>query len=215
MGNDGGSVLSRKDLVKLEKKGKTSSEIFEAKQLNSVDIWSKCAFSGELLRSPIVSDYRGKLYNKEAILEWLLSPQDFTPLQKDLISHVKSIRDVVPLEFSEENGQWVCPVTKKSIKEECSTVKFVYLVPCGHVFAESAIKNIPGNTCPSCDTNYEDSNVITINTFDGDEKQSLEKRMDQLVSQSLTHSLKPVKSTKKPKKVKKLQNAKATGKVSK
>ena len=34
--------------------------------------WSSCRLSGELLAPPVVADYLGRLYNKDAVLEFLL-----------------------------------------------------------------------------------------------------------------------------------------------
>ena len=69
---------------------------------------------------------------------------------------VNSIRDVVEVKFQTEGEdnkdhsslpaltQWVCPITKKALGPG---VKTVYLVPCGHAFLESAIKEMGGENC--------------------------------------------------------------------
>jgi len=44
----------------------------------------------------------------------------------------------------ERVGGWVCPVTGREMDEGA---RFVYLVPCGHVFSESALKNVQDTQC--------------------------------------------------------------------
>lgn len=41
-------------------------------------------------------------------------------------------------------SKWVCPITNKRLGPG---VKVVYLVPCGHAFTETAIKEMPGENC--------------------------------------------------------------------
>ena len=40
--------------------------------------------------------------------------------------------------------KWVCPITKKILGPG---VKAVYLVPCGHAFLASVVKEMPGENC--------------------------------------------------------------------
>lgn len=70
-----------------------------------------------------------------------------------LCGRVKGLRDVVELKFevdSErgENGDrregWICPVTARVLGPG---VKSVYLVPCGHVFAEEAVRQLKEDKC--------------------------------------------------------------------
>lgn len=74
-----------------------------------------------------------------------------------LCGRVKGLRDVVELKFevdSERRAQvtgkneyregWICPVTAKQLGPN---VKSVYLVPCGHVFSEEAIRQLKGDKC--------------------------------------------------------------------
>lgn len=69
---------------------------------------------------------------------------------------VKGIRDVVEVRFQVEDqtepkpsgesdpSKWVCPITKKRLGPG---VKAVYLVPCGHAFLESVVKEMPEENC--------------------------------------------------------------------
>ena len=111
---------------------------------------------------PIVSDSSGVLYNKSSILESLIeaatSPEKAVEAENDeaFKLRVRSLRDVVDVKFQlgedsepEKPGmvsrsKWVCPITKKILGPG---VKAVYLVPCGHAFLESVIKEMPGEDC--------------------------------------------------------------------
>lgn len=66
---------------------------------------------------------------------------------------MNSLRDVVEVKFQREEvdedeklnvSKWVCPITNKQLGPG---VKAVYLVPCGHAFTETAIKEILGENC--------------------------------------------------------------------
>ena len=117
----------------------------------------------------MVSDYAGKLYNKDAILEYLLPEGDGSlgmtkaDCEAVLKGRVKGLKDVVEVKFHTEEGEeerstsakrgersgkkiqrWVCPITNKILGPN---VKAVYVVPCGHAFAEIAIKETAGDKC--------------------------------------------------------------------
>lgn len=69
MGNDGGSIARRDELVKV----KTSTISAKGKAKSSQKLrWTTCTLSKEPLREPVVGDALGRLYNKEAITEWLV-----------------------------------------------------------------------------------------------------------------------------------------------
>lgn len=126
--------------------------------------WSTCPLSHQPLKEPVVSDSSGKLYNKDAILEFLLPAGDGTPgvsksdNEEVLEGRVRSLRDVVQVKFqseerdaveksektSSEGPKWVCPITNKALGPG---VKAVYLVPCGHAFLESAVREVSGDKC--------------------------------------------------------------------
>ena len=123
--------------------------------------WVTCALSHRPLASPVVSDWSGKLFNKDAILESLiassgdkLGPQPSKEGQAEDV-HIGSLRDVVEVKFQAESDGghdesrksatgWVCPITNKPLGPG---VKAVYLVPCGHAFAETALKELSAEAC--------------------------------------------------------------------
>ncbi len=151
MGNDGGSIPTRRELVKEGARDLTTTQVKEIQTEQQEHHWSTCALSHEPLSSPVVSDALGTLYNKDAVLDRLLAAgeDDKADLQargETFKDRLRSLRDVVEVKFETETGRkkWMCPVTGKVLGPG---VKAVYLVPCGHAFAESAIKEMPGESC--------------------------------------------------------------------
>lgn len=67
MGNDGGSIARRDELVKV----KVTHTKADPAQLKRVK-WTLCHLSRQPLREPVVADGLGRLYNKEAIVNWLI-----------------------------------------------------------------------------------------------------------------------------------------------
>lgn len=201
MGNDGGSIQKRSDLVK-EAKADRQKELQD--QLNAKDVLNKCALSGKDLMDPIVSDYRGKLYNKDTILEWLLDRDSFGKAEQSRVSHITSIGDVVELKITrDDKGQWSCPIASTS------SGPYVYLVECGHVFSSGAMKALMGyddKQCPECSTAFDYANLTRINPT-AEQLTQQEERIKQLQSKGLSHSLKKKKDRKKRKKVAKEDKA--------
>lgn len=76
--------------------------------------------------------------------------------EKGFGARVKGLRDVVEVRFQVEDQiesklsgdpgplKWICPITKKRLGPG---VKAIYLVPCGHAFMESVVKEMPGENC--------------------------------------------------------------------
>ena len=162
----------------------------------SLTPWTHCALSGAPLDlDTVVSDWRGRLYNYEAVLNGLMpsdDPAEVTPASLG----ITSLRDVAKLKFSKNGDRLVCPI---SMKEIGPATRAVYLVPCGHVFAEVAITEIQESTCPECGEAFDRENSITILPTTEKAAQKLEKRIDDLRAKGLTHTLKKGKSDKKKK----------------
>jgi len=172
MGCDGGSIPRRDELVKQkQKEAKVDQNI-----LNRVH-WFTCALSKKTLVAPVVACRLGKLYNRDAILEFLLDRTAYG--DGDLIcKHIKSLKDVVTLQlesnpsFSESNSpsltnhdqepvsRYVCPIT---MKEMNGKHRFVYLDTCGCVMSEQAMKEVPSKTCIKCASPFQSLNVIVLN----------------------------------------------------
>lgn len=198
MGNDGGSIPKRRELVKNAARAPTISEL-KATVLESLGhAWKHCALSGDSLdKDAVVSDWKGKLYNYEAILRGLMpSDDDVVPDVTPASLGIRSLRDVAKIKFSQSEDRWVCPI---SMKEMGPGTKAVYIVPCGHAFAEVAIAEIQEKNCPECSEPYTDENIISILPTTEKEIQKLEARLESLRAKGLTHTLKKDKSEKKKK----------------
>jgi Rtf2 RING-finger len=207
MGNDGGSIPTRRELVKNAARNPNTSEL-KATQLEAqTHAWTYCPLSNRPLAAPIVSDCAGILYNKDAILEQLLPKDDDVPAsiikeKEDVLQgRVKGLRDVVEVNFTvikeSKASKKICPITSKELGP---STKAVYLVPCGHAFSEVAIREVAGETCVECNEPYTTENVIPILPRGKDEISKLLARANKLKEAGLTHSLKKAPGSKKRKK---------------
>ncbi|KAI4199459.1 MAG: hypothetical protein LQ350_004600 [Teloschistes chrysophthalmus] len=213
MGNDGGSIPTRRELVKEAAKDPSTTQVKETQTEKLQYYWAHCALSQKPLSLPIVSDSTGNLYNKDAILEHLISTnksgqEDNVASNERTSGTIRSLRDVVEVGFKveEEDGgiekkstelRLVCPVSGKTLGPG---VKAVYLVPCGHAFAESTVKEMAGDQCLECDAPYSPDNMIPILPSSTTEKDRLRERASKLQSMGLAHSLKKVPGSGKKRK---------------
>ncbi|KAL8755168.1 MAG: hypothetical protein Q9199_003843 [Rusavskia elegans] len=214
MGNDGGSIPTRRELVKEAAKDPNNTQVKETQTEKLQYYWSHCSLSQKPLSPPIVSDSTGNLYNKDAVLENLLNTskenQDGNVAGNERTSGtIKSLRDVAEVRFGidregEEDSKTrqselrlVCPVTGKRLGPG---VKAVYLVPCGHAFAETAVREMPGEQCLECNESYSTENVIPILPVSPADKDRLRDRLSKLQSEGLTHSLKKTPGSSKKRK---------------
>ncbi|KAI4256189.1 MAG: hypothetical protein LQ352_002194 [Teloschistes flavicans] len=223
MGNDGGSIPTRRELVKEAAKDPSTTQVKETQTEKLQYYWAHCALSQKPLSLPVVSDSTGNLYNKDAILEHLIGtnkngPEDNVASNEQTSGTIRSLRDIVEVGFKveeEDRGiatkstelRLVCPVSGKTLGPG---VKAVYLVPCGHAFAESAVKEMAGDQCLECNASYSPDNVIPILPASTADKDRLRERASRLQSTGLAHSLKKVPgSGKKRKKDKALKEEEA------
>ncbi|KAI9799624.1 MAG: hypothetical protein M1833_003939 [Piccolia ochrophora] len=215
MGNDGGSIPTRRELVKEAARTQTTAQLKETQQEQQTYNWTTCPVSHRPLTRPVVSDCAGKLYNKDAILEFLLPAQDEikkVDAEEVLKGRVKTLKDVVEIKFEMEQDEspdtndkvtakrekWVCPITRKELGP---AVKSVYLVPCGHAFSETAVKEVSGDSCLQCSEPYTTENEVAILPTNSMDIDKLVIRANDLRDRGLTHSLKKLSgSTKKRKK---------------
>ncbi|KAG0045443.1 hypothetical protein BGZ83_009342 [Gryganskiella cystojenkinii] len=172
MGCDGGSIPKRDELVKQKQKAAKVDQSI----LNRVH-WYFCTLSKKPLSTPVVACALGKLYNRDAILEFLLDRTAYGDGDQ-ICQHIKSLKDVVTLQlepnpsFSETSSnsltdhdkepvaRYVCPIT---LKEMNGKYRFVYLDTCGCVMSEVAMKEVPSKTCLKCTKPFESFNVIVLN----------------------------------------------------
>jgi hypothetical protein len=158
------SIPTRRELVKEAVRNPSTSQLKETLREQLEHLWSTCPLSHKELLPPIVSDAAGNLYNKDAVLQFLLMGDDAEGIsskadcEEVLKGRVRGLRDVVEVKFEldKEEGKprneidgrkkecWICPVTDKTFGPN---VKAVYLVPCGHAFSEEAIREMKGEKC--------------------------------------------------------------------
>jgi len=97
MGADGGSIVGRQELVVMAAKPTTQHDpkLAKAARVNT------CAISHQPLRPPIVMCGMGWMYNKEALIEYLLAKKSVP-----IFSHITGLKDVreVKLTWTNENG---------------------------------------------------------------------------------------------------------------
>ncbi|KAF3933733.1 hypothetical protein ABW19_dt0205385 [Dactylella cylindrospora] len=220
MGNDGGSIPTRRELVKSPTRQKTTSELRTQSSQNSTYHWTFCPLSKKPLESPISSDCLGRLFNKDAVLEWLVNKEEFGDGEEVMkVAGVKGLKDLVEVKFEVAKGDeakeaeavnvngngngsgkkefWVCPVTRKELGPGAHAV---YLVPCGHAFAEAAVKEIQEDVCLVCSEKFDKENgVVKINPTEPRDIEALKARVERLKELGLSHSLKKSSGKKRKK----------------
>lgn len=197
-------------MVKNAARDQNTSEV-KATQLEAqTHAWTYCPLSQRPLNEPIVSDSGGTLYNKDAVIEYLLPSED---VQEAVVKsdreevtggRIKGLRDVVEVKFEVEKAagqdkvsKRICPITSKELGP---TTKAVYVAPCGHSFSESALREITLSSltekvdedrlCLSCNTPYKAENIIPILPTTKEDINRLTGRALKLKESGLTHSLK-------------------------
>jgi hypothetical protein len=86
MGNDGGSIPDRRDLVKSKPKAEQADKANQNRAR-----WFFCALSKAPLTEPVVSCALGKLYNKDAIIEFLIERGKYGD-GEEICGHVKKVK---------------------------------------------------------------------------------------------------------------------------
>uniref|UniRef100_A0A9L0R8Y8 Replication termination factor 2 n=1 Tax=Equus caballus TaxID=9796 RepID=A0A9L0R8Y8_HORSE len=124
--------------------------------------WNYCTLSQEILRRPIVACELGRLYNKDAVIEFLLDKSSEKALGK-AASHIKSIKNVTELRLSDnpawegdkgntkgdkhddlQRARFICPVVGLEMN---GRHRFCFLRCCGCVFSERALREIKAEVC--------------------------------------------------------------------
>lgn len=199
MGNDGGSIPKRRELVKEAARLPTASQLKESALEQQSYLWTTDPITRLPLSTPIVSDHLGRLFNKDSIIEQLLSSSP-SPL---LSLTVSSLKDVVELHFlpSPEGKGFICPVTRSPLGPGN---KAVYSAVCGHVVSAVAERETSAaGTCSVCDIPREESDVIPVLPVGKEEIARLQTRIKRLREEGRTHSLKKAKGEKKKNKKRK------------
>ncbi|XP_014666108.1 PREDICTED: protein RTF2 homolog [Priapulus caudatus] len=180
MGCDGGTIPKRDELVRTKKKPEKVEKKVEREAK-----WKHCALTQEPLRDPVVSCELGRLYNKEAVLEYLLEKS-----HAEKAEHISSIKDVHTLKFTEnpaytgevaskgdgytdtETSKYICPVTSLEMN---GMHRFVFLLGCNCVLSDKALKELKTVKCVKCGSPYTQDDVIVINGSEEDVKDLRQK----------------------------------------
>ncbi|XP_034288957.1 replication termination factor 2 isoform X3 [Pantherophis guttatus] len=188
MGCDGGTIPKRHELVKGPRKVEKVD-----KNAELVAQWYYCTLSQEKLSRPIVACELGRLYNKDAVIEFLLDKSSDKVLV-EAASHIKSIKNVIELNLSDnpawtgdkgntkgdkyadiQSARFICPVVGLEMN---GRHRFCFLRNCGCVFSERALKEIKMETCHKCGIPFQDDDVIVLNGSKED-VEMLKKRMEE------------------------------------
>ncbi|KAL7750996.1 Replication termination factor 2 [Sorochytrium milnesiophthora] len=179
MGADGGSIPRRNELVKTKQKEQKADP-----HILAITQWFFCALSRQPLQQPIVSCGLGKLYNKDAVLQYLIDKAAFGEASA-VCPHIASLKDVVTLNLMPNpsgnasaandvpvtaiaasgdptmTAQFICPVSGREMNGKS---RFSYLWSCGCVFAEQAFRMVPSTVCMTCSRPFSASDdVIPLN----------------------------------------------------
>lgn len=128
--------------------------------------WLNCALSNEPLAEPCVVDLLGNLFNKEALVNALLSKK--LPKQ---FSYIKGLKDMVNIKLTGVAGddglsgdttsaRFQCPVSGLEFNGK---YKFFALRGCGHVVSAKALKEVKSSSCLVCHADVKESDRIVIN----------------------------------------------------
>ncbi|KAJ1981718.1 Replication termination factor 2 [Dimargaris xerosporica] len=165
MGNDGGTIPRRSEMVRQ----KARAEKLDEKTLARAK-YTLCTLSKRPLHPPLVACGLGNLYNKDALLEHLLNTTKSGGAAM-VCPHVRNLKDVTnvtvalnpsyqptdivvtsSVSASTAQGQHypvLCPIT---LKELNGTTPFVFSRACGCVCSQAALKEVKSATtqCLQC-----------------------------------------------------------------
>ncbi|XP_017264457.1 replication termination factor 2 [Kryptolebias marmoratus] len=203
MGCDGGTIPKRHELVKGPKKVEKVD-----KNAELAAKWKYCALSQEKLRRPIVACELGRLYNKDAVIEYLLDKTAERP-NAEAVVHIRGIKDIKELNLT-DNPEWegegrntkgdryedihcgmfICPVVGLEMNGKH---RFCYLQTCGCVFSERALKEVKTEICHKCGDPFKDDNVLVLNGTK-EEVEKLREKMEERRAKAKTKKCKKSKA---------------------
>ncbi|KAM4581638.1 replication termination factor 2 [Fundulus diaphanus] len=203
MGCDGGTIPKRHELVKGPKK---VEKVDKSAELAAK--WKYCALSQEKLRRPIVACELGRLYNKDAIIEYLLDKTAERP-NSEAVTHIRGIKDIKELNLT-DNPEWegegrnakgdrydeiycgmfICPVVGLEMNGKH---RFCYLQTCGCVFSDRALKEVKTEICHKCGDAFKDEDIVVLNGTK-EEVQKLKEKMEERRAKTKTRKSKKSKA---------------------
>jgi len=161
MGNDGGSIPHREDMIREKPKEKKVDQALHAHTKSRL-----CSLSSQNLTLPLVADRIGNIFTKEAILGGLVNKN----ISKAYcyIRKMKDVKDLNPVMKNPEsnridnegNNLIVCPI---SGTEFDGFHKFTLLWACGCVIATKVFENMDLNgSCPNCGQKFKEKDKIDM-----------------------------------------------------
>lgn len=199
MGCDGGTIPKRDELVRQKQKPETKD-----KNAANFAKWRYCALKHDTLQQPIAMDSYGFLYNKDALLEYLLDRTKF----EHGPNYIKKMKDFKELKLKENpsfkpnqsdlgteyldvnSSPFICPLTGLEMNGK---YKFCAIWTCGCALSDRALRTVNGNnhnnaattdqklTCPNCGEEYSgNDDVIILNPEDENDLLLMEQRRERL-----------------------------------
>jgi len=211
MGNDGGSIPKRHELVKTVKAAKKAD-----KEDALMAKWLHCSLSKEVLVEPIMADDLGQLYNKEEVIRYLLEKKSIKNFE-----HIKKMKDLTELRlktaekkaesklgaaadvYKGDISKFVCPITSIPMNGK---YKFSFSKTCGCVFSEKALKEVPSPTCLLCGKEFTSEDVIPI-YGDESEVQKLRQKMEEKLEKEKAAKAEKSEKSEKAEKAEKADKA--------
>ncbi|XP_037107193.1 replication termination factor 2 [Syngnathus acus] len=202
MGCDGGTIPKRHELVKGPKKVEKVD-----KNAELAAKWKYCALSQEKLRRPIVACELGRLYNKDAVIEYLLDKSAERP-NTDAVTHIRGTKDIKELNLT-DNPEWggerrntkgdvyedvhcgmfICPVVGLEMNGKH---RFCYLQTCGCVFSDRALKEVKTEICHKCGDPFQNTDLVVLNGT----KEEVEKLREKMEARRAMAKAKKSKKSK-------------------
>nr|XP_020485023.1 replication termination factor 2 [Labrus bergylta] len=202
MGCDGGTIPKRHELVKGPKKVEKVD-----KNAELAARWKYCALSQEKLKRPIVSCELGRLFNKDAVIEYLLDKTAERP-NVEAVAHIRGIKDIKELNLTDNPvwegerrntkgdryedvhcGMFICPVVGLEMNGKH---RFIYLQSCGCVFSDRAMKEVKTEICHKCGDPFKDEDVVVLNGT----KEEVEKLTEKMAERRSKAKTKKSKKSK-------------------
>ncbi|KAK1936423.1 hypothetical protein X943_003361 [Babesia divergens] len=170
MGGDGGSIPGRTDLVRtsgytfarnLGGMGYSPNTQMRAadEHMSSSEIkelrWQTCSLTQAPLSLPIVACRLGLLYNKEAVIKYILAKKAVVSMQ-----HTKNLKDFKDVKFMVDPStkRFICPLTRT---EFGATNRGILIWKCGCCVSEKAFKELIKHKvsqrttfCPNCNEEF-------------------------------------------------------------
>lgn len=209
MGNDGGTIARGQDLKAVYSQTPEQGP----KVLDDGDkaLFSTCALSSlplfeDGVGHSVVSDFQGKLYLKEKMLELLLEKKVGGA---EKLPHIAGLADLVDLTISwTADGHVLCPVTGTS---KLSHSNLAYLRPCGCVFSNRVLTEMRvhfkiseevdadhKSQCPVCEHEFAfNYDIVLLNPQNEAGERFNSETYEFLQQQQMSHRKKSTKKRKK------------------